>query len=64
MSDPHTRRRPAPSNIYTVLVVIATVALFAGIAFVWVRSNQLFGTSNPFTTVSAVTPAHAATLPV
>jgi hypothetical protein len=42
-------RRPAPSsNIYTVLVVVAFVALVAGIATMVVRNNQLFGTYNVF----------------
>lgn len=36
-----------PNNIYTVLVLVAMIALIAGIAFVVVRSNELFGTWNP-----------------
>jgi hypothetical protein len=42
-------RRPAPSsNIYTVLVVIALVALLFGIIYVVIRNNTLFNTYNVF----------------
>jgi hypothetical protein len=42
----------ARNNIYTVLVVVAFVALCVGIAAVVVRSQQLFDTGNPFKVVS------------
>jgi len=40
------------SNVYTVLCVIATVALVAAIAFVWTKSAELTGSANPFQIVS------------
>lgn len=36
-----------PNNIYTVLTVVALLALLAGVVFVAMRSNDLFGTWNP-----------------
>lgn len=44
--------RSVGSNIYTVLTFISLMSLIAGIAFVWVRSSQLFGSSNPFQLLS------------
>ena len=38
----------APNNIYTVLVIIATLFMCFGTVFLAVRSNQLFGTWLPF----------------
>jgi len=35
------------SNIYTVLMVIAVVALLVGGLYVWYRSTQVFGGMNP-----------------
>lgn len=43
--------RPAgspSSNVYTVLAVVAALALLAAVVFVWVRSTELTGNSNPF----------------
>jgi hypothetical protein len=41
--------RSASSNIYTVLALVAFLALACAIGYVWYRSNQLFGPdSNPF----------------
>lgn len=37
------------SDIYTVLVITATVIVLAGTIFLLARSQQLFGTWNPFT---------------
>ncbi len=37
-----------PSNIYTVLALIAFLVLAAGIGYICVRSSELFGSSNPF----------------
>lgn len=36
-----------PNNIYTVLTLAALLALLAGVIFVAMRSNELFGTWNP-----------------
>lgn len=36
-----------PNNIYTVLTIIAMIALLAGVIFVAMRSNELFGSPNP-----------------
>jgi len=36
------------SDIYTVLVVIATIIVTAATVFLCVRSNQLFGFWHPF----------------
>ncbi len=41
-------RPAAKSNIYTVLVIIAFLALVGGIISVWLRGKELYGTSNPF----------------
>lgn len=54
-TDPklHTRTRrtllPGRADIYTVLIVVAFLALLIGIGFVWYRSSVLFETGNPFT---------------
>ena len=47
-TPPPGPRGKAPNNIYTVLALIALVALVVGIIFVWVRSYQLFDTAHPF----------------
>lgn len=39
---------PAKSNIYTVLALAALLSLIVGVAVVWMKSAELFGTSNPF----------------
>ena len=36
-----------PLNIYTVLTFVALVALLAGVVYVAMRSNELFGDWNP-----------------
>lgn len=36
-----------PNNIYTVLTVIAMLALLAGVGYLIMRSTELFGTWNP-----------------
>lgn len=44
----------SPGNdIYTVLVIIATVLVFAATIYLGVRSNQLFDSWNPFRFVGA-----------
>ncbi len=40
--------RSASSNIYTVLALIAFLALACAIGYVWYRSSDLFGSGNPF----------------
>lgn len=45
------QNKPASSNIYTVMALIAVIALVTGIGYVWYRSSQLFDTS-PFEFVS------------
>lgn len=36
-----------PLNIYTVLTFVALIALLAGVVYVAMRSNELFGDWNP-----------------
>lgn len=36
-----------PNNIYTVLTLVALIALLAGVVYVAMRSNDLFGSWNP-----------------
>jgi hypothetical protein len=43
MANPNS----VPNNIYTVLTFVALLALLAGVAYVIMRSNELFGTWNP-----------------
>lgn len=50
---PSGPRGKAPNNIYTVLSLIAIVALVFGISFIWYRSYQLFGTAHPFKKVNS-----------
>ncbi len=42
------RRRPARSNIYTILIAVTLVALGIGIAFLWTANTTLTGESDPF----------------
>lgn len=39
---------PAQMNIYTVLAVVATLALLVGVGFVWKTSSELTGEKNPW----------------
>lgn len=39
---------PAKMNIYTVLAVVATLVLLAGIGVVWSQSSKLTGQNNPW----------------
>ena len=39
------------NNVYTVLVIIATVVLAGATVFLAVRGQQLFGSWNPFSPV-------------
>ncbi|MEO0474993.1 MAG: hypothetical protein AAF085_03335 [Planctomycetota bacterium] len=36
-----------PNNVYTILTLVALLALLAGVVYVVMRSNELFGTWNP-----------------
>jgi hypothetical protein len=54
--------RPVPSNIYTILLFIALVALIAGVGYTWYRSSQITGTANPFAPPAAAMPAAPAPL--
>jgi len=36
------------SNVYTVLLIVATILVAAATVFLVVRSQQLFGSWNPF----------------
>jgi len=44
----NSRNRGA-SNIYTLLSVIALVALIIGVGYMWYRNSKLTGSLNPFT---------------
>ncbi len=39
----------ADSNVYTILLIIATVVMIGATVYVGIRHQQLFGTLNPFT---------------
>ena len=39
---------PGRTDVYTVLVIVAFLALLVGIGFVWYRGGVLFDTGNPF----------------
>ncbi len=36
------------SNIYTVLMFVASLLLLAAVVYVWVRHGVVFGSYNPF----------------
>ena len=40
-------RRGVSDNVYTVLMFATLVALGAGVTYIAMRSNDLFGTMNP-----------------
>ena len=42
------------ANVYTVLLLIAALALLAGVGYVWYRYADMFGTSNPFAVPEAL----------
>ena len=48
MAERRGPQAPATSNVYTVLCLIALLMLIAGIIFVVMRSQELFGQSNPW----------------
>ncbi len=47
MSDRPSLSTP-DSDVYTVLLIIATIITVAGTVFLFVRSQDLFGSWNPF----------------
>ena len=51
-------RSKATHNIYTVLMFIALAAIVFGIAFIWIRSSQLFDSPHPFELKSVSTAIH------
>ena len=56
-APPSSRRRRhggPSSDVYTVLALIALVALLFGIGVIWFYSQQLFGTQHPFEVVERV----------
>lgn len=55
-------RHTGHSDVYTLLIVIAAIALLVGIGFVWYRSAELFDASNPFAVVSQSVPHWLSTL--
>ncbi len=44
-------RPKAMPNIYTVLALVATLAVGAAVGFVWYYATQLSGQANPFATL-------------
>ncbi len=38
----------ADNNVYTVLLILATILMAGGTVFLAIRSQQLFGDWNPF----------------
>ena len=57
-------KNSVPNNVYTVLTLIALVILLAGIAFVAMRSHELFGSYNPMDAkdLSVILPAGVQTM--
>ena len=49
------RRAKAAPNVYTVLVLIAFLALASTVGYVWCRCYTLFGSQNPFEVPSRTT---------
>jgi len=39
------------SDVYTVLLIIGTILVATGTVFLCMRSQELFGTWNPFTAI-------------
>lgn len=48
MAEPTRSDVKPESDVYTALVVVATLFLIAGVAFVSVRAQALFGSWMPF----------------
>jgi len=54
-TPPERNRRLMPAgriDVYTLLMVVASLALLIGIGFIWYRGSVLFETTNPFEIVS------------
>ena len=47
MSDKPADRKPE-NNVYTILVIVATVLVAGATIYLAIRSQQLFGSWNPF----------------
>jgi len=47
MTDSQPEHQPG-NNVYTVLAMLAGIAVISATIFLAVRSQQLFGTWNPF----------------
>jgi uncharacterized membrane protein YgdD (TMEM256/DUF423 family) len=47
MSDSPADRKPE-NNVYTILVIVATVLVAGATVYLAIRSQQLFGSWNPF----------------
>jgi len=47
MSERPDVDRP-PSDVYTILLILSTILLAGSTIFLAMRSNQLFGSFNPF----------------
>ncbi|MCC5830077.1 MAG: hypothetical protein JJU36_11580 [Phycisphaeraceae bacterium] len=45
----------APPNVYTVLLLVAFVALLAGVVTLWITNTDLTGQGNPFHIVDRTT---------
>ena len=44
---PRSNRKPSP-NVYTVLMLVAFLALATAVGVVYVKSTELTGNTNPF----------------
>lgn len=52
MSEEPVGQQPS-QDVYTVLLIVATVMVFAATIYLAIRSNQLFGSWNPFSSLGA-----------
>lgn len=52
MSEGPVDRRPE-GDVYTILVIIATILVFGATIYLGIRGQQLFGTWNPFSFAGA-----------
>ena len=48
MSESPVGQKP-DNDIYTVLLIVATILVLAATIFMGIRSDELFGSWNPFT---------------
>lgn len=42
------RRKPAGPNVYSVLAIVAFIALAVAVGVLWVANTSITGESNPF----------------